>query len=467
MHQHRISVVRPTTRWFVRILCAFVAVALTACTPAPTPIRQNQASAPGGQPAGILLEPVSAKAHSKRAVKPYDDTLRATLANLAQFWSETMPHLYANQFSPIKGGIYAYSSDSTIPSCGGFPTPYVLLQKNAFYCPENDFIAWDDEGLFPDLQAQHGTFLLTIVLAHEYGHAIQGRSQPKVWGIDAEQQADCFAGAWAAHLGPNDGELTRLRDRELDRALTGFVDFRDQVGMTSQDLGAHGSAFDRIRALQEGYEGGPSVCAAYARSMPELISVPYRNFKERFRGGNLPFDMVIPAAEFSLATYWNRTFGPTSIKPSASAQPANCTQPETVESFSKQELSWCSTDNTIRYDPIRLQRQYDEIGDVGVSTLFAIEWAQALQAQTGGSIASKGAYLSALCIAGNYTGSLYDAENPESSQLSPGDMDEAVLTLLNAAAAGRPERYGTGFEQVAAFRRGVLGTIDTCSQLKP
>ncbi len=447
----------------VRILFAMLGLVPMACTSPSEPGQPRQPVTPSGRPSeGLLLDPVSAK-HPKRAAKPYDDTLRSTLANLRQYWSDTMPQLYANQFSPIKGGIYAYSANSTIPACGGFPTPYVLLQKNAFYCPDNDFIAWDDEGLFPDLQAKHGTLLLSIVLAHEYGHAIQNRSLPQVWGIAAEQQADCFAGAWAAHLGANDGELTRLRDRELDRALAGFVEFRDQVGTTAQDPGAHGSAFDRIRALQEGYESGPVPCARYADELPELISVPYRSFQERFRGGNLPFDKVVASGELSLMTYWKATFGSGVSQPASSPEIAHCDQPETVEGFSPQELAWCPTDNTIRYDNARLQRQYDEIGDVGVITLMAIEWAQALQAQTGNSVASKGAYLSALCIAGNYTGSLYDAENPESSQLSPGDMDEAVLTLLHMSTNGQPERYGTGFEQVAAFRRGVLGTIDTCS----
>ena len=110
-----------------------------------------------------------------RAPKPYDSFLRATIASVGAYWTATVPPVFGGQYKALSGGIYAYSQDSTIPRCGGFGTPYVLIQQNAFYCPESDFIAWDDQGLFPRLQSRYGTFLLSIVLAHEWGHAIQHR----------------------------------------------------------------------------------------------------------------------------------------------------------------------------------------------------------------------------------------------------------------------------------------------------
>jgi predicted metalloprotease len=440
-----------------RLLLVLVVLLPLGCTP-----FTSRAAPPATHPHGQPLEAVQAAIHRKRAVKAYDATLRLTLADLSTFWQVALPNSYQETFKPLRGGIYAYSNESRIPSCGGFPTPYVLLQKNAFYCPEGDFIAWDDQQLFPELQRQHGTFLLSIVLAHEWGHAIQQRSVPDVYGIAAEQQADCFAGAWAAHLASDPGELGTLQRAELDQALAGFIEFRDQVGTTAQDAGAHGSAFDRIRGFQEGYEQGVARCAEYADQLPELVSVPYRNFKERFRGGNLPFDQVIPATETSLTNYW-AAIRPQSIPSSPSSKISTCLAPVVLEGFSASEMSWCPLDNTIRYDRARLKRQYDEIGDVGVGTLFAILWAQADQVAAGHESTSRRAYLEALCRAGSYTGSLYNADDPESSQLSPGDMDEAVQTLLAMATTqGQSPQYGTGFEQVAAFRTGVLGTESAC-----
>jgi predicted metalloprotease len=36
-------------------------------------------------------------------------------------------------------------------------------------------------------------------LAHEWGHAIQGRSNFTARTVTKDLQADCFAGAWAKH----------------------------------------------------------------------------------------------------------------------------------------------------------------------------------------------------------------------------------------------------------------------------
>jgi predicted metalloprotease len=398
----------------------------------------------------------------KRASKEYDATLRLALKDIAQFWETQMVQVYGEQYQPIRGGIYAYSQDSTIPPCGGSPMPYLVLQKNAFYCPDSDFIAWDDQALFPKLQSEFGTFLLMIVLAHEWGHAIQQRSQDDVYGVSAEQQADCFAGAWAAHLTTGNEELRNLRDKQLDRALTGFVEFRDQVGMTSQDFGAHGTAFDRIRAFQEGFEDGAPRCAAYVDELPELIAVPFRSFKERFRGGNLPYKEVIPSTEASLSEFWQSEFGSEGFKSQTSNDLSFCSLLRSPEGFSESDMSWCFDDGIVRYNDARMRRLYDDLGDLSVGTVFAIQWAQAQQSLEGRSASGKAAYLETLCVAGAFTGSLFDPDEPENSQLSPGDMDEAVQTLLAMSSADRTTDFGTGFEQVAAFRQGVFNSATNC-----
>jgi predicted metalloprotease len=375
-----------------------------------------------------------------------------------------MTSTFDRSYTPIKGGIYAYSRDSTIPPCGGVPTPYIFLQRNAFYCPQSDFIAWDDEALFPELEKKYGTFLLAIVIAHEWGHAIQHRSDSRLYGVEAEQQADCFAGSWTSHLSDAGGKLADLRDKELDRALGGFIEIRDYVGMTSQDLGAHGSAFDRIRAFQEGYEGGASACAQYESGLPaQLIAVPYRNFKERFRSGNLPFDQVVPETQRSLSTFWKGQLGKDPIEITSGT--SSCQNTTSPEGFSDKELSWCAEDNTIRYDTKRLKREYDNLGDLGAATPIAISWSQAQLARSGTSNSGKALYLDALCLAGAYTGSLYNPDAPETSILSPGDMDEAVQAMLAVSAPDKADNYGTAFEQVASFRRGVLGNASACAAI--
>ena len=54
-------------------------------------------------------------------------------------------------------------------------TPYSEVAGNAFYCEQGDFVAWDEQGLFPKLRQQYGDFAPALVLAHEWGHAVQAR----------------------------------------------------------------------------------------------------------------------------------------------------------------------------------------------------------------------------------------------------------------------------------------------------
>ncbi len=401
-----------------------------------------------------------------RSKKPYDSVLRATLKSVAGYWGRTMPRVYGRAFRPIKGGIYAYSQDSTIPPCGGVGMPYLLVQQNAFYCPESDFIAWDDQGLFPRLEKRYGPFLLAIVLAHEWGHSIQHRQDlTYLDGVTLEQQADCFAGSWAASLNPStDPVLAKLRDKDLDRSLSGFVEFRDSLGMTGDDLGAHGTAFDRIRAFQEGFDGGAKVCADYEDELPTLVAVPYRSFKERFRGGNLPFDQVVSTLRPRIDKFWREELG---AGPTPEMKPADglafCSSPpRSPEGFNDEQLAWCSDTNTLLYSEATLRTLYDTIGDMGAGTELALAQAIVHETVTGADPTSKPVWLRAICTVGAWTGSMYQPDDPESSLLSPGDVDEGVRTLLEYAAKGSAKDFGTGFEQVAAYRKGVLGSVQDC-----
>ena len=95
-------------------------------------------------------------------------------------------------------GIYAsYPERDDLPqSCEG-PIPYDQVQGNAFYTTCGDIIVYDDADLLPALVNDLGDAAVGVVAAHEYGHAIQGRSGVFDLGlptVENEQQADCFAG---------------------------------------------------------------------------------------------------------------------------------------------------------------------------------------------------------------------------------------------------------------------------------
>ena len=68
---------------------------------------------------------------------------------------------------------------------------------NAGFCHDDQTIGWDRGELLPALQEAHGDMGVTMVLAHEYGHAVQyqaGMVDEDTPTLVSEQQADCLAG---------------------------------------------------------------------------------------------------------------------------------------------------------------------------------------------------------------------------------------------------------------------------------
>ena len=110
----------------------------------------------------------------------------------------------------------------------------------------------DAEGLLPDLQKKFGDFVIPVVLAHEWGHAMQQRSgffSANQLTVSSELQADCFAGGWSKHAQKRGA--FRGTSAQLDSALAGILDLRDQPGSSATDQSAHGSGFDRVSAFLE------------------------------------------------------------------------------------------------------------------------------------------------------------------------------------------------------------------------
>ena len=154
----------------------------------------------------------------------YDGFLTAAFKDIESFWAEQFPELYGSAFTPLSGHIYAAYPDRSdpIPGCGTRVTDYREIEGNAFYCVNGDFMAYDDAELLPQLVNQLGQGAVAVVLAHEFGHAVQSRAnefdQPTIL---KEQQADCFAGAWAAHIARGESDVVDLHrqghPRWLDR----------------------------------------------------------------------------------------------------------------------------------------------------------------------------------------------------------------------------------------------------------
>ena len=151
---------------------------------------------------------------SAKPARDYDDFLLATITDLDVWWSEMYPLVYGEAWQPLVGDVYAAypQRPDDLPGCGEPRTRYRDVQEFvAFYCGLGDFIVYDDgqDGLLSELADNFGAGTIGIVLAHEYGHAIQSRSgvlDRNLPTVTTEQQADCLpARGRLGPLGPKEG----------------------------------------------------------------------------------------------------------------------------------------------------------------------------------------------------------------------------------------------------------------------
>lgn len=100
------------------------------------------------------------------ASAPVNKLAIEAIADLQVYWTEQFPKLYGEDYKPVEGGLYALTPDSESgPECA---SNYGDVAGNAFYCKLDDSVAWDADGLLPDLQSKYGDFVIPVVLAHEW-----------------------------------------------------------------------------------------------------------------------------------------------------------------------------------------------------------------------------------------------------------------------------------------------------------
>lgn len=403
-----------------------------------------------------------------------DDRLAAAVfRDLEGFWAQAFPPLAGGRaFRPPSG---YFSVDSSRP---GPPPPCTEdtseVEGNAFYCPRADVIAYDRAALLPVLREEFGDAAVTVVLAHEFGHAIQQRldaSAPGLGGstrvptILSEGQADCYAAVFLRRV--RDGTTPDLRTGPggVDGAMAALVTFRDPVGTGATDAEAHGNAFDRVSSFQMGFEGGPSTCAGMTITNRQFTQRAFSSLSDEQTGGNLPLDDLLAAIGPDLDRYFgalarsrNAAWTPLALNRGS----ASC---DDGGDEGQGPAAFCPSDRSVRVDTGReLVGEHRALGDFSTGTLLASRFGLAALAAMGRPTEGADAGRRALCLAGAYTGSV---GRPDTDfGLSPGDLDEAVNLLLrdDRAARGADGTAGTptAYDRVADFRSGVDGGADRC-----
>jgi len=166
----------------------------------------------------------------------------------ANHWSDFFTGTYQ---PPTVKGLYDGTDPSTIPTCDGEP----LEAYNALYCVSEDYVAWDS-GLLLDGADQIGDTWVYLVIAHEWGHAIQARLDTGLVAVADELQADCL-GAAALFGAVADGtlELEEGDEREMISSLNVLAD--DMAWTMTSD---HGDSFQRVEWFTIGRNGGVQAC---------------------------------------------------------------------------------------------------------------------------------------------------------------------------------------------------------------
>lgn len=313
------------------------------------------------------------------------------------------------------------------------------VENNAYVtiCDEGITMVWDDVSYEVDLEQRFPGAGMAMLIAHEWGHIIQ--FQVGTWftlnPLTSEQQADCWSGAyarWAEERG-----IEPFTDAEsLDFAIISTLETRDPVGSSPTDAYSHGNGFDRVRATQEGYDLGASFCYDYESTPPPITQSEFLSAEDRQNEGNLPYDdafaLIVPAVE----TYFE----------SLSEEPL---QPFVDE----------PSDRTLR-------QLHNSIGDLAIGTEYALRYAAAVQEANGDAVSGVGPALQRSCLMGSFLddafdNGLLDEDGLVAGSLSPGDLDEAIITLSTSdELLANP---GVVFEMVAAMRVGTLEGIDACA----
>ncbi len=121
----------------------------------------------------------------------------------------------------------------------GIPICQIPPGSNNAFADRQRGIVWADQGWLDEIAATFGSWAATGILAHEWGHMVQG----KVSGTAAELQADCLAGVFMKGAGL---PLQTVEQFAHANFFAGDMEF---------SFGGHGTGSRRVTAARRGYYG--------------------------------------------------------------------------------------------------------------------------------------------------------------------------------------------------------------------
>jgi predicted metalloprotease len=408
-----------------------------------------------------------------------DELARHAVSDVEEYWDGVYGETFDDEFTPVEALISWDANGFDGEFCG--TDTYGLV--NAAFCYDDETIGWDRGELLPALRDANGDMGVTMVLAHEYGHAVQrkaGLTKKGTPTLVSEQQADCFAGAYMRWVAEGNSPRFTLNTGEgLNGVLAAVIAFRDPVlseGDPEVGVDEHGSAFERLSAFQFGFTDGPSACA----------SIDMREIGQR--RGDLP--VLLPedqTGEWEVSEESVRAIVDAMgilFSPAKSPELSFDAAQDCPDARMSPPASYCPATNTIVVDLEELQvmgaHAEGEMGGglaSGDNTAYSVlvsRYMQALQQERGGLVLDNAeAALRTACLTGVATTKMSEeVTTPDGNTiaLTAGDVDEAVSGILSnglVASDVNGETVPSGFSRIDAFRVGVLGDTERCFKRFP
>ncbi|PTR43640.1 putative metalloprotease [Rhodococcus sp. OK611] len=391
--------------------------------------------------------------------------------DIAAFWQSEYPRVFGGDFRPVTD-LLSWDPDADRAQAPTFCGDNTHGFANAGYCTRDGSIGWDRTVLLPSLIETFGPMSVVMVMAHEYGHAVQygsGLAGDDDLTLVLEQQADCFAGAYMRHVAQGDSRHFTLNTSDgLNSVMAAMVAVRDSDPNDPESV--HGSAFERITAFQIGFTDGAKSCTKIDETdvLSRQAELPQQFTTESDTG-----EMPVTEESVQLTVDSLQALFDLPQKPAVDFAGADtgCPDAETT-----QPVSYCPATNTIGVSmPELVERgtpnpesgdefDADVRGDFGAYVLVASRFTLAAQAHAEKSLTEAKTAVRAACLSGAWTAATAVGE-AGGLTLSPGDLDEAVSGLLNDGLMASDVNGNTvpsGFARVDAFRSGVLGGEQAC-----
>lgn len=236
----------------------------TEPAPKPAPFATDHVAA-----SGVKLDFGGSEADHEE----YGRFLSGVRTLLDQYWQSMLSQEHLSYRTPNLV-LYRPGARDGWQRCG--PSDSGAAPRAARYCGERDELFFNNVFMY-DAWRRIGDAAPAVVVAHEWGHAIQQRLSHAGRQYEAEQrfndthhyykewQADCFAGAWIGWM----QQQKRIDPGDYGEIEVVFFEGRDDRPTRFEERDGHGKFMERLGAYRVGARQGWTSCSHRSYPAPE------------------------------------------------------------------------------------------------------------------------------------------------------------------------------------------------------